>query len=79
MTDTAAPLPRAHRNDRRTAAQRTPHIPVTIWVRTGQHAQKVHTAVGDGGWSGDATHAAARALNLDPTQLTVTAIQGGHH
>lgn len=79
MNATAA-LPKATARDNRTAAQRKPQTPVTVWVRilgeTGE--EKVHTAVGTGGWAEDALNAAVRALDIPAEEITVVAVQGGH-
>lgn len=77
---TASALPRIDRRDRRTVAQRTPQTPVTVWVRAAGVTveQMVHTAVGVGGWSSDALHAAARELDVDVEEIHVVAVQGGH-
>ena len=78
MTSTAAPLPRIDRRDRRTAAQRMPQVPVTVWARVAGVEHKAHTAVGVGGWHYDADNAAARELDVPADALTVVAVQGGH-
>ena len=77
---TATALPRIDSRDRRTVAQRLPQIPVTVWVRAAGVTveQKVHAAVGVGGWDSDALHAAARELGVSTDELTVVAVQGGH-
>lgn len=77
MTATAA-LPRAERRDRRTIAQRTPQIDVTVWVRVDGAERKLHIAVGVGGWAQDVENAAARELGIPAAALTVVAVQGGH-
>jgi hypothetical protein len=76
----ASALPRIDSRDRRTKAQRTPQTPVTVWVRIAgeQGEEKVHTAVGVGGWASDALHAAARELDVDVEEIHVVAAQGGH-
>ena len=82
MTETTNTLPRIDPRDRRTAAQRAPQIPVTVWVRRADNSGeglRVHTMVGTGGWDSDALYAAARYLGIPAEQITVVAVQGGHH
>lgn len=80
MTHTE-PLPRADVRDRRTRAQRTPQVPVSVTVRVrngeGTRIATLEVLVGIGGWSGDERAAAARALDLPTDDVTVLTVQGG--
>lgn len=65
------PLPRAERRDRRTAAERTPQVPVTVWYRVGDDERSADVKVGRGGWFDDYRNALARLIGDDTAAKAV--------